>query len=200
MSKLFAVTGQNNRKNAGKRAVDTEILLRESHSQERDSLRYRQAVARMNYLHSRYRQANKILDLDMLHTLGSGLYEAIRIVEQQEWRQLTSVEVCALGVFHKNLGEDMGIPFTALPSSREGWQDGVHFVQELADWTIRYEKEVAVPTPTNDQYVRVYVDSAVSSLPRPVCTFLRKLIGHELDDTMRTSLRSVDHITKLLFI
>lgn len=188
MSRLFAVTGQNNRKNAGKRAVDTEILLRESHSHPRGSLRYQQAVARMNYLHSRYRKANKILDPDMLHTLGSGLYEATRIVSQQEWRQLTTVELCALGVFHKNLGEDMGIPFEALPSSQTGWRDGVHFAHELAEWTIQYETEVAVPTPTNDQYVRVYVDSAASTLPKAMCVFLRKVIGYELDDTMRTSL------------
>ena len=50
MSKLFAVTGQNNKKNAGKRAVDTEILLREAQSKPRDSDRYMRAVARMNYL------------------------------------------------------------------------------------------------------------------------------------------------------
>jgi hypothetical protein len=50
MSKLFAVTGQNTRRNAGKRSVDTEVLLRESQSQPRDSERYAMAVARMNYL------------------------------------------------------------------------------------------------------------------------------------------------------
>jgi len=50
MSKLFAVTGQNNKRNGGKRAIDTEILLRESQSQPRDSDRYAMAVARMNYL------------------------------------------------------------------------------------------------------------------------------------------------------
>lgn len=142
----------------------------------------------MNYLHSRYRKANKILDPDMLHALGSSLYEALRIVNQQEWRQLTAVELCALGVFRKDLGEDMRIPFEALPSGQTGWRDGVHFAQELADWTIRYEREVAVPTPTNDQYVRVYVDSAASALPKAMCVFLRQVIGYELDDTMRTSL------------
>lgn len=52
MSKLFAVTGQNNRRNAGKRAVDTEILLRESQSQPRHSDRYALAVARMNFLYA----------------------------------------------------------------------------------------------------------------------------------------------------
>ena len=65
MSKLFAVTGQNNTRNAGRRAVDTEILLRESQTQPRDSERYMDAVARMNYLHARYRKAGKILDMDL---------------------------------------------------------------------------------------------------------------------------------------
>ena len=51
MSKLFAVTGQNNKRNSGKRAVDTEILLREAQSKPRDSDRYMSAVARMNYLY-----------------------------------------------------------------------------------------------------------------------------------------------------
>ena len=51
MSKLFAVTGQNNKRNSGKRAVDTEILLREVQSKSRDSDRYTTAVARMNYLY-----------------------------------------------------------------------------------------------------------------------------------------------------
>jgi hypothetical protein len=50
MSKLFAVTGQNTTRNAGKRSVDTEIILRESQSQHRDTDRYAAAVARMNYL------------------------------------------------------------------------------------------------------------------------------------------------------
>lgn len=188
MSKLFAVTGQNNRKNAGKRAVDTEILLREVQSKDRQSTRYMQAVARMNYLHSRFRKAGKILDEDMLHTLGSAVVELFRVVDEEEWRTLSEVEKCAIGVFHKNLGEDMEIPYTLLPSSQVGWDNGLHFADELRDWTIQYESAVATPVPTNDQYVRVYVDSATSKMPGMVTTLLRKIIGSDLDDTMRTSL------------
>ncbi|KAL3439765.1 hypothetical protein BJX65DRAFT_317597 [Aspergillus insuetus] len=185
MSKLFAVTGQNNRRNAGKRAVDTEVLLREAQSQPRDSDRYAAAVARMNYLHARYRKANKITDPDLLHTLGDGLAEILNVVEREGWRQFTDVEKCALGIFHKNLGEDMGIPFDALPSSADGWKDGLHFAIELVQWTMKYEEEVARPTATNDQYVRVYVDSALPGLVKPV---VRQMLGGDLDDVMRTSL------------
>ncbi|KAF9886723.1 hypothetical protein FE257_011100 [Aspergillus nanangensis] len=185
MSKLFAVTGQNNKRNAGKRAVDTEILLRESQSQRRDSNRYASAVARMNYLHARYRRANKITDDDLLHTLGDGLAEILNVIEREEWRKLTDVEKCALGIFHKNLGEDMRIPFDVLPSKAKGWEDGFHFALELSKWTIHYEEEVARPTETNDQYVRVYVDSA---LPRFMKSVVRQMLGADLDDLMRTSL------------
>lgn len=138
--------------------------------------------------HARYRQANKITDLDLLHTLGDGLAEIFNVVDRDEWRRLTPVEKCAVGVFHKNLGEDMGIPFDPLPSSCDGWMDGLHFATELRDWTVRYEEEVARPTTSNDQYVRVYVDSAVSSLPGFVRVALRKSLGADLDDTMRSSL------------
>ncbi|KAF2174942.1 hypothetical protein K469DRAFT_724916 [Zopfia rhizophila CBS 207.26] len=185
MSKLFAVTGQNNRKNAGKRAVDTEILLREVQSKDRESIRYMEAVARMNYLHARYRKAGKILNEDLLHTLGDGIVESFRIVDSDEWRKLSDMEKCAIGIFHKNLGEDMGISFTPLPSSGVGWEDGLHF---LRDWTAEYEAAVARPVATNDQYVRVYVDSVTSAMPNAITILLRKIIGSELDDTMRVSL------------
>ena len=64
--------------------MDTETLLREAQTQARTSERYQTAVARMNFLHSRYRRAGKILDDDLLHTLGSGLAEAVRVVNEEE--------------------------------------------------------------------------------------------------------------------
>lgn len=64
----------------------------------------------------------------------------------------------------------------------------IHFARELRDWTVQYEEDVAMATPTNDQYVRVYVDSAVATLPGVVRTTLRKVLADNLDDVMRTSL------------
>ncbi|KAF2966329.1 hypothetical protein GQX73_g7279 [Xylaria multiplex] len=188
MSKLFAVTGQNTRKNGGKRAVDTEILIREVQSNPGDSQRYMESIARMNYLHARYRKAGKILDDDLLHTLGTNVVEIFNIVDKSEWRKLSTVEKCAVGIFHKVLGEDMLIPYSPLPSSAQGWTDGLHFANELYDWTIQYEELVAKPVPTGDQYVRVYVDGAAAALPAPFTSFLRKVIAFDLDETMRISL------------
>lgn len=120
MSKLFAVTGQNTPHNAAKRATDTEILLREGQTKLRDSERYQLSVARINFFHARYRKAGKITDNDLLHTLGDGAHEILRTIRAEEWRDLTDVEVCAVGVFHQAYGEDVEIPFDILPEC-EGW-------------------------------------------------------------------------------
>ncbi|KAH6625926.1 hypothetical protein C7974DRAFT_338315 [Boeremia exigua] len=188
MSRLFAVTGQNTVKNAGKRTVDTEILLRESQTQPRDSERYMRAVARMNYLHARYRRAGKILDADLLHTLGDGAGEILRVIEHEEWRALSEVEKCAVGVFHYALGRDLEIPFTLLQSRETGWRDGACFLDELIAWTKEYERDVAKPAETGDLYVRVYVDSAAKKLGSGVTALLRQVVASDLDDTMRKSL------------
>lgn len=101
------------------------------------------------------------------------------------------MEKCALGVFHKNLGEDLDIPFDPLSSSEEGWRDGVHFAMDLRDWTIKYEETVAVPNDPSVQYVHAYVDSAFLSMPKWVGATMRKTLGADLDDTMRLSLGCV---------
>lgn len=99
------------------------------------------------------------------------------------------MEKCAIGIFHKNLGEDMEIQCTPLPSSQIGWEDGLHFAIELRDWTIQYEGAVTELVATNDQYVRVYVDSATPAMSKAITFFLREVLGSELDDTIRISLK-----------
>ena len=50
-----------------------------------------------------------------------------------------------------------------------------------------YEKRVAHPTTTADQYVKAYVDSAIKGMPA-AARFLRSVVAHDLDDNMRESL------------
>ncbi len=120
---------------------------------------------------------------------STNVVEIFNIVDRSEWRKLSAVEKCAVGIFHKILGEDMLIPYSPLPSSAQGWTDGLHFANELYDWTIQYEELVAKPVPTGDQYVRVYVDGATAALPAPFTSFLRKVVAFDLDETMRISLK-----------
>ncbi|EED15549.1 conserved hypothetical protein [Talaromyces stipitatus ATCC 10500] len=93
-----------------------------------------------------------------LHTLGDGLVEILNVIEIEEWRGLIDVEC--------------------------HW----YLSQKLRKWTISYEEEVARPTAINDQYVRVYVASAISALPSFIRTIVRQMLSADLDDVMRTSL------------
>ncbi|KAH7016149.1 major facilitator superfamily domain-containing protein [Microdochium trichocladiopsis] len=88
-------------------------------------------------------------------------------------------------------GQALEIPLTPLPSSRSGWDDGLHFAMELRDWTVKHAELVAKPNAASDQYVRVYVDGATSKLPRAVTVLARKMLGSEWDEAMRNSLKYV---------
>jgi hypothetical protein len=133
-------------------------------------------IARMNYLHARYRRAGKILDEDMLHTLGSAVVDIFHVVDSGEWRSLTNVERCAVGVFHKALGEAMEIPFTALPSFNNGWRDGEHF-------------GVAVmPAESNRVIGKQLMDLAVWNLPGFLRPLVRSVIATKLERHVRVSM------------
>ncbi|KIW78408.1 hypothetical protein Z517_08244 [Fonsecaea pedrosoi CBS 271.37] len=188
MTKLFMATGQNNPKNATKRAVDTNILLLETQTNPVTSDRHFQAIARINYLHARYRATGKILDEDMLHTLGDGLAEIVRWVNDYEWRRLNDVEVCALGVWHMALGEAMEIPYTMLPSCEEGWENGLHFAREMMAWTLAYEAKVAINTPNNSAFVNNYFETKAGKLPSVVKPLIKQMLAVDIDPTMRRSM------------
>lgn len=188
MTKLFIATGQLNERNISKRAADTEVILNEVHDREPGSDSHLLGIARVNYLHARYRKAGKILDEDMLHTLGSAVVDIFRSVDRYEWRQLTDVEKCAIGVFHKALGDAMEIPFTVLPSSKTGWRDGLHFAQELFDWILEYEKAVAKPTESTLTIGRHLMDLATFNLPAPLKPIVEGVITTKLDEHMQVSM------------
>ena len=105
----------------------------------------------MNYLHSRYRKTGKIKDSDLLFTLSLFALEPGRWVDRYEWRCLTDMELCACGTFWKSMGDAMMIPYTDLPSSEMGWRDGLHWLEEVREWSLEYEKRFMVPATTNKQ-------------------------------------------------
>lgn len=81
---------------AGRRYVDTTILIVEFMGKEPASERACSAIARMNYLHGRYQKAGKISNDDMLYTLSLFILEVPRWVDKFEWRTLTPLEVCGM--------------------------------------------------------------------------------------------------------
>ena len=62
---------------------------------------------------------------------------------------MTDVEMCACGTYWKNMGDAMEISYTKLPSSADGWQDGLQWLDEMRAWSDEYEESHMVPAETN---------------------------------------------------
>ena len=75
--------------------------------------RSREAFGRLNYLHGLYIKQGKISNDDLLYTLALFMVEPPRMIAKTEWRCLTDLEVCALAVFHKSMGDAMEINVSA---------------------------------------------------------------------------------------
>ena len=143
----------------------------------------------MNYLHARYQKSGRILDSDMLYTLSLFALEPGRWVEKYEWRCLTDVELCACGTYWKSMGDAMLISYQALPSFKKGWLDGLHWLQEIRQWSLDYEQDHMIPADTNHQLANAQLDILFLNLSSTF-TFIGKsiiavLLGEELQVAMR---------------
>lgn len=137
VSKLLCETDQLVGKCAAKRGEDTVVLFQEFIGQSLNSARGKLAVARMNWLHARYR--NKILDNTLLFTFSAILVEVSEWMKKFEWRPMTPLEEFAHYVFWREIASRMSIPESIIPSS----------YAEVRTWYRQYEAEYMVYTDDN---------------------------------------------------
>ncbi|CAK7241233.1 MAG: hypothetical protein STHCBS139747_002693 [Sporothrix thermara] len=171
---------------AAKRAADTLVILTEIMVNPPTSPRALQALARMNYLHSKYVAAGRIRNGDLLYTLAACITEPARFIARYEWRPLTDVERCALGVFWRGIGEAMGISYESVPRSSSGsssgsdndtekekkdWKDGLAFVDDLTAWAQAYERDEMRPHPANLPPARRFSALLLELVPSPLRAF-----------------------------
>ncbi|KAF7595704.1 hypothetical protein BBP40_005148 [Aspergillus hancockii] len=148
-----------------KRYADTGALIGQFMSFEPTSDRALTAIARTKFLHTGYRAGGKILESDMLYTLSLFAIEPIRFVEMFEWRSFSELEKCAIGTYWKNLGDALDIDFGALPSGKTGFHDGLHFIEEITEWSRQYEAAHMKPSPDNKAVADKTMDVLVYTLP-----------------------------------
>lgn len=190
ISKLLAATGQLSSPNsASKRAADTGILIVEAVLNQPGSDRNLDAVARMNFLHDRYRQAGKITDDDMLYTLSLFCLEPVRWTKRFEWRELTDIELCAMSVYWKSLGDQMSVPYHRLPSSKVGWIDGLHWLEELDEWSTAYEVRNMVPAESNNLLSVSTINIALTNVPRIFHGLGHHFVSALLDQRLRVAMK-----------
>ncbi|KAI0147192.1 hypothetical protein GGR57DRAFT_262906 [Xylariaceae sp. FL1272] len=174
---------------ASKRAADTGILMTEVVLNPPCSGRAIDGVARMNYLHGLYRKSGKISDDDMLYTLGLFALEPIRCTAMYDWRSLTDVEQCALGVFWKDMGEAMEISYDQLqPFVSLEFDDGLAWLDALQEWCNRYETAHMVPAVSNRDVSKATLDITVSNIPVRLRKFAVKAVATTLEPRLQKAI------------
>lgn len=189
ISTLLAKTGQfSNSSTAYKRYSDTSVLIGEFTASRPSSDRARTAIARTNLLHSAYRASGKIRDDDMLYTLSLFAGEPIRFINRYEWRVLSVLEKCAVGTFWKSLGDALEVSYECLPSSKDGFRDGIHWLEEVMAWSRAYEEEHMVPHAKNKEVADKTVDILLFGVPEFLKPLGCYLVSYLMEDRLREAM------------
>ncbi len=173
---------------SSKRYADTGALLLEAVLNRPTSDRAIAAIARINYLHDRHRKYGKITEPDLLYTLSLFALEPSRWVPRFEWRNLTDMELCAIGTLWKSLGEAFDIPYTLLPSYQTGWANGLAWLDELREWSHAYQENHMVPAVSNKLLADSTFQILLWKLPGPLKGVGKKLAAAILEDRLREAM------------
>jgi hypothetical protein len=152
------------------------------------SERAQTAIARTKFLHTGYRSSGKILESDMLYTLSLFALEPIRFIAMFEWRELSDLEQCAIGTYWKSLGDALDISFAVLPSGPHGFKDGLHFLEELREWSVKYEMDYMKPTPQNKEVAEKTMDVLLYAVPKVLRPIGVNFASCVMDDRLREAM------------
>ncbi|KAK1985498.1 hypothetical protein LZ30DRAFT_584017 [Colletotrichum cereale] len=167
ISKLLVATSQlSGHATASKRRTDTGVLMFEIVCNAPCSKRNIDAVARINFLHSRWRQAGKISDDDMLYTLGLFVLEPMRWIFLYEWRDLSMLERYALAMIWKNLGQEMGISYECLEPYMDKENDALAWLESLRKWCSKYQQHHMVRAVSNEKLAQANLHLILIDFPR----------------------------------
>ncbi|OOQ83731.1 hypothetical protein PEBR_33308 [Penicillium brasilianum] len=171
-----------------KRYADTGALIGEFMAFDPSSERAQTAIARTKFLHQGYRASGKILEEDMLYTLSLFALEPIRFVKMYEWREMTEMERCAVGTYWKSLGDALGISYETLPSGKMGFRDGIHWLEEVRDWSLEYEVKHMKPHPRNKEIADRTIDVLLYNLPRFMKPLGLYFVSFLMDQRLRSAM------------
>ncbi|EED22461.1 conserved hypothetical protein [Talaromyces stipitatus ATCC 10500] len=200
ISSLLARTTEfSNPATAFKRYADTGVLIGQFMAFEPSSERAHEAIARTRFLHANYRKTGHILEDDMLYTLSLFALEPIRFVETYEWRKLSDLEKCAIGTYWKSLGDALDISYACLPSGSEmtdakalerkrGFQDGLHWLEEIRVWSHAYEVQNMKPHQKNKQVADKTTDVLIYVLPGFLKLVGTQFVSFIMDDRLRAAI------------
>lgn len=189
ISSLLCATGQFSSKDTvDKRYTDTGCLLLEAVLNPPASKRAVEAIARINYLHSRHIASGKITNQDLLYTLSLFALEPSRWVKKYEWRELTSLEICAVGTLWKTLGEALGISYEELPRDDDTWKDGSMWLEALDNWSSEYQEKYMVPAESNKKVADATLYHITWKLSKRMKPVGNKIVAVLLEEKLREAM------------
>ncbi|KIK56553.1 hypothetical protein GYMLUDRAFT_76081 [Collybiopsis luxurians FD-317 M1] len=132
------------------------------------------ALARVNWLHSKYPITND----DYLYTLGVFIFEPPTWASLYGWRALSPMESQAFYIFWIEIGRRMGIK--DIPESREAFKQWIH----------EYEDKVMVPAQTNHDVATYTTEELLHAVPERfgIKNFARRLTICALEENVRVAM------------
>ncbi|CZT05072.1 uncharacterized protein RAG0_11314 [Rhynchosporium agropyri] len=186
-SLLYSTKEFSTPENASKRYADTGVLIQEFSGHHPKSERVLKALARMNYIHSRYQKAGKISNADLLYTLSVFITEPVGWIDKYEWRCMNDLEICAIATFWKSIGDAMGIQYTG-HLARSEWTDGLDFYQDIKTWAGNYEAEYMLPAKSNKATADELVPLILFYVPTSLRNAGTNMVGVLMSDRLRASM------------
>ena len=160
-------------------------MIGEFSSNPPNSARALAAIARMNYLHSKYVAAGQISNADLLYTLSVFVTEPARFMRLFEWRPLNDMEHCAYGTFWKSIGDAMGIQYEGYLERAGRGEDGIDFAADVTAWAKRYEVTAFVPSMTSHQPAVALIPMITYWVPAFAKPFAEECVTVLLGDRVR---------------
>lgn len=128
----------------------------------------------------------------MLYTLSLFVREPIRWINSYEWRTLTDLEKCALGIFVKNMGDGMLIEYDNLPSSKTGFRDGIQWANEILEWSEKYEADYMIADKYNHLTANETTAILIAGLPNFLKPYGRQAVSAMMDTRLRSAMMFVN--------
>ncbi|KAF9074413.1 hypothetical protein BDP27DRAFT_1317043 [Rhodocollybia butyracea] len=202
ISKILSDTKElESASSVSKRYADTEILISNwfycplsgkstPAQREIDDPRAMIALARVNWLHSKYPIKND----DYLYTLGLFVFEPEKWARLYGWRVLSPLESHAFFIFWVEIGRRMGI------------RDIPKTAQLFKQWIVEYESTAVYPIQTNHSVAHYTTEELLHAVPEflGLKNLARRLTICALDDNIRIAMmqpsqpRSLHYLLKFI--
>jgi len=86
------------------------------------------------------------------------------------------------------MGDAMEISYEDLPSFKTGWRDGLHWVDEIKQWSIDYEERSMVPDHLNHVTANETTSILLWDLPESWMSAGRQVVSALMDDRLRKAM------------